>query len=156
MEIFATDNTNGISVTKVQSSSLTEFTCTLSTPGIGTTAGSGFSVQPFNIGDDVFVEGIQKFSNDGTGFNSADYGYKFFKISAYTANGDGVNDTVTINVSGLTTNTGIAKTVQDFSGIIINKNDYPEFEITQKLSKFNIGESLSSSGIIRSKSCCKQ
>ena len=61
----------------------------------------------------------------------------------------GINDTVTISVSGLTTNTGIAKTTQDYSGVLINKNDYPQFEITQKLSEFFEGESLSSNGIIR-------
>ena len=49
----------------------------------------------------------------------------------------------------LPTNTGIAKTVQDYSGVLINKNDYPQFEITQKLLEFFEGESLSSNGIIR-------
>ena len=47
-----------------------------------------------------------------------------------------------------TTNTGIAKTVQDYSGVIINKNDYPEFEISQKLSNFLKEKSLSSNGIL--------
>ena len=88
----------------------------------------------FNIGDKVYVEGIQKFSSDGDGFNSEDYGFKYFEITNIDTSG--INDTVTISVSGLTTNTGIAKTAQDYSGVLINKNDYPQFEITQKLSEF--------------------
>ena len=37
-----------------------------------------FAVQPFNDGDKVYVEGIVKNSAHGTGFNSKDYGFKFF------------------------------------------------------------------------------
>jgi hypothetical protein len=146
IEIFATNNTNGISIIDVDSSNSGIFTCTLSTPGIGTVA--SFSVQPFSVGDKVFIEGIQKFGGSGDGFNSADYGYKFFEVINYD-NTTSINDTITISVSGLTTNTGIAKTIQDYSGVVINKNDYPEFKVTQKLSPFFVGETLSSNGIVR-------
>jgi len=145
VEIFATNNTNGVAIVSVESSNSGIFTCTISTPI--TTGISAFTVQPFNVGDKVYVEGIQKFSSTGDGFNSEDYGFKYFEVT--NINTSGVNDTVTISVSGLTTNTGIAKTVQDYSGVLINKNDYPQFEITQKLSEFFEGESLSSNGIIR-------
>ena len=142
VEIFATNNTNGVAIISVNSISPTKFECNISTPGIGT-----FAVQPFNEGDEVFIEGIQKFGSDGDGFNSEDYGFKFFTVTEYKL--DGINDTVVISVSGLTTNTGIAKTVQDYSGVLINKNDYPQFEVTQKLSEFLVGESLSSNEIVR-------
>ena len=142
VEIFATNNNNGVAIEKVESSNVGIFTCTISTPPV-----SGFTTQPFSSGDEVFIEGIQKFSADGSGFNSADYGFKFFKVSGYDASG--VNDKVTINASGLTTNTGIGKTIQDFSGVIISKNDYPTFKIVQEPSKFFIGETLSSNQIIR-------
>ncbi len=148
VEIFATNNTNGVAIISVESSNSGIFTCAISTPtntGIGTT--SSFAVQPFKIGDKVYVEGIQKFSSAGDGFNSEDYGFKYFEVT--NTDNSGINDTVTISVSGLTTNTGIAKTVQDYSGVLINKNDYPQFEITQKLLEFFEGESLSSNGIIR-------
>lgn len=142
VEVFATNNNNGVAIEKVESLSTSIFTCTISTPGIGNT----FSTPPFAIGDEVFIEGIQKISTNGSGFNSSDYGFKFFNVTGY--NTAGVNDKVTINVSELTTNTGIAKTIQDFSGVIINKNDYPTFKVVQESSKFFIGETLSSNQII--------
>ena len=143
VEIFATNNTNGVSVIEVESSNSGIFTCTISTPGIGNT----FPFQPFNTGDKVYVEGIVKNSVHGTGFNSEDYGFKFFEVSNYFKTG--INDKVELNVSGLSTNTGIANTVQNYSGVIINKNEYPEFKVIQKESKFLIGESISSNGVIR-------
>ena len=143
VEVFATNNTNGVSIIEVESSNTGIFTCTISTPGIGNT----FSIQPFNNGDQVFIEGIVKNSAHGTGFNSKDYGFKFFNVSGY--DNSGTNDKVTLNISGLTTNTGIANTIQNYSGIIINKNEYPEFKVSQKQSKFFIGESLSSNNVIR-------
>ena len=144
-EIFTTNNTNGISIKEVKSSATGIFTCVLTTPS------SGFSTDPFVIGDEVFIEGIQKFSADGGGFNSSDYGYRFFTVSNYENKFSPglVDDQVTINVSGLTTNTGIAKTIQDSSGTIVSKNDYPFFDITIQPSSFEIGEKLISNDVER-------
>ena len=146
IEVFTTNNTNGISIEKVESVSPQEFKCTISTPNTG--VGNTFAVQPFEVGDLVFVEGVQKFGSDGDGFNSTDYGFKFFKVTNYSTT-ESVNDVVTVSISGLGTNTGIAKTIQDFSGVIINEKDYPKFEVTQKPFKFFVGENLSSNGIVR-------
>ena len=143
VEVFATNNNNGVAIEKVESSNSDIFTCTISTPGIGNT----FNTPPFAVGDEVFIEGIIKSSSDGDGFNSSDYGFRFLKVTGY--DNSGVNDTVSIGVSEFTTNTGIAKTIQDFSGVIINKNDYPSFKVVQEQSKFFIGETLSSNQIIR-------
>ena len=143
VKVFTTNNNNGVAIEKVESSNSDTFTCTISTPGIGNT----FNTPPFAVGDEVFIEGIIKSSSDGDGFNSSDYGYKFFKVKGYST--AGVNDTVSIGVSEFTTNTGIAKPIQDFSGVIINKNDYPTFKVVQEPSKFFIGETLSSNKIIR-------
>jgi predicted RNA-binding protein with TRAM domain len=140
--LYATNNTNGISIQKVESSSTGIFTCFIRTPTLG------FSTPPFNIGDKVFVEGIQKSSISGDGFNSEDYGYKLFTISDYN-NTTGVLDTVTIDISEFTTNTGIAKIVQDSIGNIIKSADYPLFNIIKIPSLFNIGEKLISNGIER-------
>ena len=142
VEVFTTNNDNGVAIEKVESSNTGIFTCTISTPGIGNT----FNTRPFVVGDKVFIEGIQKFSADGDGFNSSDYGFKFFNVVGYST--AGVNDKVSIGVSEFTTNTGIGKTIQDFSGVIINKNDYPTFKVVQEPSKFFIGETLSSNQII--------
>jgi hypothetical protein len=134
VQLFTTNNTNGISIQKVESSSSGIFTCFITTPTLG------FSTAPFSNGDKVFLEGIQKFSTEGTGFNSEDYGYEFFTINNY--DNTGVLDSVTIDISSLTTNTGIAKTIQDSVGNIIKRTDYPSFNVTQIPSKFIIGEKL--------------
>ena len=127
------NNTNGIVITDVASNGSGIFTCKIATPS------SEFAIEPFSIGDTVFIEGIEKFSTDGTGFNSKDYGFKLLTVSNYVNN---VPAEVTIDVSTLTTNTGIAKTVVETFATIINKSDYPEFFITQNQSTFEIGEKL--------------
>jgi hypothetical protein len=144
VQLFTTNNTNGISIQQVQSSSSGIFTCFITTPTLGF---STFVPYPFSVGDKVFVEGIQKFSTEGTGFNSEDYGYEFFTIN--NINTAGVLDSVTINISGLTTNTGIAKTIQDSVGNIIKRTDYPTFNVTQIPSKFIVGEKLISNNTER-------
>jgi hypothetical protein len=139
--IFTINNTNGISIQEVQSSSSGIFTCFITTPILG------FSPIPFNVGDEVFVEGIRKSSSDGSGFNSEDYGYSFFTVSDY--NDSEILDKVVINISNLTNNTGIAKTVQDSFANIIKSTDYPSFQVVQKLSLFTIGEKLISNNLER-------
>ena len=141
-ELFTINNTNGISVKQVQSSSTGIFTCILTTPS------AGFSTDVFAVGDEVFVEGIQKYGTDGDGFNSSDYGYKFFEVTDYKNKfvGGLVDDQVTLSISGLGTNTGIAKTIQDSFGNIISKTNYPEFSISISPSSFDIGEKLLSDG----------
>lgn len=144
VQLFTTNNTNGISIQRVVSSSTGIFTCFITTPTIGF---STFVPYPFSVNDEVFVEGIQKFSTEGTGFNSKDYGYKFFTIDSI--NTTGVLDSVTIDISELTTNTGIAKTIQDSVGNIIKRSDYPQFTVTQIPSQFIVGEKLISNSIER-------
>ena len=143
VEVLTIENTNGIAIEKVESIDALTFKCTISTPGVGNT----FTLQPFEVGDSVFIEGVQKISTDGDGFNSEDYGYRFLEVTNY--DNSGINDTVTVSVSGLTTNTGTPKTIQDFSGVIIRRQDYPTFQTVRKQSKFSIGEKISSNGIVR-------
>jgi len=144
VHLFATNNTNGISIQKVESSSSGIFTCFITTPVLG------FSTTnlPFTVGDKVFVEGIQNIGVGGSGFNSEEYGYQFFTVSGYYT---GVLDKVVLDLGsiGLTTNTGIAKTIQDSVANIVNITDYPTFEVIQKSSSFIIGENIISDGIER-------
>ena len=133
-EIFALNNTNGSTVSKLDyNQSVGIVTCTLVTPVLG------FSTAPFSVDEEIFVEGLQKNDSTGTGFNSADNGFKFFKISAVTNTNP---TTIEFNLSAVTSNAGIAKTNQNSFGVIISKNDYPIFKVTQKISKFGIGEKL--------------
>jgi hypothetical protein len=133
--IRAINNSNSTSIQSVQSSSSGIVTCILTTPI------AGFTSAPFAVGDRIFVEGIEKTDSSGDGFNSSDYGYRFFTVTNYF----GFNpDKLEFSVSGLTTNPGIAKTIQESYASITNYNSYPEFEVTQKFLPFLIGETLSS------------
>ena len=140
IKLSATNNTNGVSIRSVESSSSGIFTCYITTPILG------YSTPPFSIGDKVFIEGIVKSGTTGTGFNSEDYGYEFFTVSNYQQTNP---DKVTINISKLTTNTGIANVIQDSFASIIHSNNYPSFEVTQEPSYFLVGEKIISNNIER-------
>ena len=144
-EIFAVNNTNGVSVTQVLSDNTGIFTCVLTTPS------AGFTTDVFAVNDEVFVEGITKYSSDGTGFNASDYGFKFFTVSKYENKlTPGLNaDQVTFNLAGLTTQTGIAQTITDSYATVVNKTKYPSFTIELALSNFEVGEKLLSDDIER-------
>ena len=134
-ELFVENNSNGISIIKVESNNTGIFTCVLSTPLIGFSPDSRL-----NVGEEVFIEGIQKFSESGDGFNSSDLGYRFFRVTGYdTSQSD---DRVEINVSEYTSNTGTAKTIQDYSGTIVSKKNYPQFKVNTNPSLFFSGEKL--------------
>ena len=134
--IRATNNTNGIGIQTVQSSSSGIVTCLLVTPL------TGFSTEPFTTGDKIYVEGIEKYGSEGDGFNSEDYGYRFFTVSNYLNGGTTLARKLEFSLSGFSTNIGIAKTTQGLYGSAINYNNYPRFEVVQNFAQFIIGEIL--------------
>jgi len=141
--LFTVENTNGISIQRVIQETDTRFVCRITTPALG------FSTSSFSVGEKVFIEGIQKVGAAGSGFNSENYGYKFFTVSEYKNSkfvGGITQDEVTIDLSEFTTNIGTAKTIQDSLGNIIKKSDYPTFDIVQEISEFTLGEKLSING----------
>ena len=131
------NNTNGITILEVKSNNTgTAFTCKLTTPT------PQFPEDPFAINDRVFIEGIEKVTGIGSGFNSEDYGYKLLKVSGFNANVNGFAE-VTIDVSEFTnTGTGVAKTEVATFATAIKKSDYPEFFVTQNQSVFEQNEKL--------------
>ena len=131
--IVAINNSNGVTVNTIQSSQSGIVTCVLVTPI------SGFSTSAFSVGDKIFVEGIQKYGSDGEGFNSENYQYQFFTVTAYRNTNPAELE---FNLSGITTNAGIAKTAQNSYANIIRYDDYPRFRTVQKSSVFQVGEKL--------------
>ena len=93
-------NTNGYGIDTIQSTVGTAFTCALITP-------NGFSKITIRV-TMKFLLGIEKHGTTGTGHNSEDYGYEFFKVVSVI---DTDPYTVKFDIVGLTTNTGIAVTV---------------------------------------------
>lgn len=136
VKIFTKNNSNGISVDTVVTSQAGIATCTLVTPVLG------FSTNVFAIGDKVFVEGIKQSGSTGTGYNSENYGYKFFNVTNYQ---NTIPATVEFSVSSYSSNPGIAQTVQDSFGTIVKYTDYPQFTVFQEPSAFILGEKLLSS-----------
>ena len=135
------NNTNGVTITNVESNAGTSYTCSIATP----TNGFG-NTKPFAVGDKVFIEGIERVSEEGTGFNSKDYGFKLLSVSKYEENINGV-DRITIdlsefNTSETTVNTGIAETVTTTFANAINELEYPKFFITLNQSEFVKGENI--------------
>jgi hypothetical protein len=133
VEIFTINNSNGIPINTIESSSSGIVTCYLTTPI------NAFTIPPFQSGDKIFVEGIQKFSTDGSGFNSEDYEYQFFTITSFTNTNPAKLE---YSVAGLTTNPGIAKTAQESFANIINYKNYPQFNVTLTYSYFSEGEQI--------------
>ena len=140
IDVKAVFNTNGFTIDSIESAVGTSVTCILVTPS------SGFSTSPFRVGDEIYVEGIEKYSSHGSGHNSEDYGYRFFKITSIP---DEETFTIVFDVSdvGLTTNTGIAVTTPAGNARVIPKKQYPTFEIVTKSSPFASGEKLVVNGV---------
>jgi len=146
IELFAIENTNGVSISTISSNSTGIFTCFINTPS------AGFGIAPFTVGDEVFIENIVQYdpvSSGGTGFNSPDFGYRFARVSGYTVAASGSNDSVTIDLAGISTNPGIAVTDQSNVASIINKTNYPTFVANLIPSFFNTGEKIISNDIER-------
>ena len=132
------NNSNGVSISQVVGMSTTTtvgvVTCTLVTPV------AGFSTSVFEVGEQIFVEGIQLESSTGSGYNSTDHGFNFFTVSEYTNTNPAV---VKFDLTGITTAPiGIAKTTQSNYATITKFSDYPIFRTTQASSQFRAGERL--------------
>lgn len=136
-KIIAVNNSNGVGISSLVTSNTGVATCTLSTPILG------FSSPLFEQGDDIFVEGIE-LSDNGTGYNSSDYDYRFFKVQSYVNSNPA---TITFAVVddlgvGLSTNPGIAKTFQSGYATIINRKHYPQIDVIKKRGEFILNEQL--------------
>lgn len=132
-KLFTVNNTNGVGVVSITSYISGQVSCSLITPVIG------FTIQPFKIGDKIYVEGIQKYGQNGTGFNSEDYDYEFFTVTNYLNSNPAI---VEFDLSEYTVNAGLAVTFPTRSVKIINYDDYPKFNVIQERSKFLENETL--------------
>ena len=145
--VIAINNSNGVGISSMEGG-VGIVTCNLETPI------NGFAVQPFAVGDEIFVEGIELYGEDGlgivgntnpggittgTGFNSEDYNYQFFKVTEYTPSNPAI---LKFSIAGLTTNPGIAKTFQSGYATIVNKKNYPQFNVVQERGLFLLKEKL--------------
>ena len=148
-KIISINNSNGVGINSVQISKSGVVTCFLETPI------NGFDEQPFAVGDEVYVEGIQRVGEtgigatqggistnttvEGDGYNSDNYNYQFFNVDNYAA---GTQCVLEFNLAGVTTNPGIAKTFQSGYATLVNKKKYPIIEPIQSRGVFELKETL--------------
>jgi hypothetical protein len=136
--IRAVENSNAIRIDKVTPSisDSRHFTCLLKTPILG------YGNDPFQVGDEVFIENIESLTDTGVGFNSKDHGYAFFEVIDYVA--DSNPGEVTLQIPKLYGNPGVAVTFQidSFAGIL-KKDNYPLFRVEQEPGLFFENESIS-------------
>jgi len=141
--IFTVNNSNGVQVERILSYSGGIVECELSTPPI-----DGFITPPFEVGDRIFVEGLQKqnvtdalgnVTSPGTGFNSTDNDYYFFEVVEYTNSNPAI---LKYNIGEYTDNAGTPVEIQTTFNSITKNSNYPVFKINRVPSLFFDGEKL--------------
>ena len=135
LKVIATNNSNGVGIVNaVSSNQINEIM--LRAPQ----SGSGFAVFPFEVGEQIFVENVQITNgNAADGYNSSDYNFAFFTITARnTASG---TESVSYSIAGL----GITGGTYDISqnaqfGRVIKVSDLATFEPEFAAIKYTEGE----------------
>tara|TARA_B100001094_G_scaffold32755_1_gene27195 strand:- start:26074 stop:38241 length:12168 start_codon:yes stop_codon:yes gene_type:complete len=136
-KVFPINNSNGVGIT-----SATYNTETLKVTLQLDTAYSEPENFPFSIGDNILVENIVH--DDGSGYNSSDYGYAFFKITDSDPNIGGFLPTISYSLSSyLDTFQTAGEFVRQLSfGRVIKEDDLPIFNVSLDYINFNIGEEV--------------
>ena len=102
------------------------------TPFIPTGFGSTDFVYPFKVGDEIFIENCRLTDETRAlghaNFNSSSYDYAFFTVTGINS----VNNTVTYDMTGISTGTFGDYSDEFNLGIVVNKNDMPVFEMILK------------------------
>ena len=131
-------NSNGVGINSITYNSNTKDV----TVGFNTGFSDAF---PFAVGDKVLIENTSVgVGSTARGFNSSEYGYKLFTLTSVNPALGGNTGSVTYNLEDyLTTNEfpGIFDSTNS-SGRIINKNDFPVFDIKLRKNDFFEGETV--------------
>ena len=143
--VIPTENTNGVGISTISFNSTTK--------DVTVTLNIGFSNNfPFSVGDKVLVENIsltQLSSEAGdSGYNSEDYNYELFDVTAVTPNLGGIDGTVTYNISGdvSSSGAGVFDKIKS-SGRIVNVNSFPLFEVVTDDAAYSKGETVTSTDV---------
>jgi hypothetical protein len=137
-------NTNGVGISTVGFNTITKDVTVEMSVGFSETF-------PFEVGDQVMIENISYVGVVTTdtlkGYNSKDYGYKLFTLSAVTPNIGGIG-TVAYNLSDYL---GEGEIPGDFdainsSGQIIAQKNFPTFDISLSTADYLPGETVTTNG----------
>ena len=152
-KIIAINNSNGVGINSIIQAPFPNagiITCFIETPT------NGFLIEPFAVGDEVFVEGLLRIGEagigntqggittnttvTGDGFNSENYNYQFFSVQKYITTENPRQ--LVFSLAGVTTNPGIGKTFQSGYATLINKKNYPDIRPIQERGKFELNEKI--------------
>ena len=143
--IIPTNNSNGIGVTNVTFNQFTrEVTASL------TVGFSDASTFPFTVGSKILVENIAilGFGNtDSKGYNSEDYGYALFEVTASNPQLGGANGSVTYSMANVLDpgeNPGVYDPLNS-TGQIVPQSWFPTFQVELAPNDFFVDEDITSS-----------
>jgi len=150
--IIPVNNSNGVSIDSIDFN--------LGTRDVTVTIGASFSSTdeyPFNVGDKVLVENVSVgLGTTGKGYNSSNYNYNLFEITATDPNIGGTLGTVAYSMKNFLSGGDIAGNFDpnNSSGKIIPEKWFPIFGITIKKNEFEKDEIVTSNnktiGIVNS------
>ena len=137
-KIIPTNNSNGIKIDNI--------TFNNSTKNVTVTIGASFNDPedyPFEVGSKVLIEGISVgVGSTGKGYNSSNYDYALFTLTAVDPNLGGSVGVVTYNLSSYLNNGEIPGTfkINSSAGRIIPESYFPIFNPVLKKNSFYEGE----------------
>ena len=148
-DIIPTANPNGVGINTISYNS--------STKDVVVGFNTGFSdAFPFAVGDKVLVENTSVgVGSTARGYNSSAYDYQLFELTEVNPALGGVTGSVTFNLASLLEPNEFPGIPDNSvtSGRIVNKNDFPVFDITLRKNDYFVGETVVSergSGVVES------
>ena len=103
---------------------------------------NGFDTFPFAVDDEIYVDGIVITPDTGTGFNSKDYDFTYFKVTRIVTTPGNVS--IRYNIAGLGVTTGLFDPNSSYSRVI-KKDDLAKFRAVLSNSDYSPGEKVISS-----------
>ena len=137
--IIPTNNSNGVGINTITYNTLnSEVTAVL--VGSFATVG-GF---PFNVGDEIFVEGAAVLGTNVKGFDSKDYTYAFFTVTDIEPQYGGVNAEVKYNLGDYLKSGDVVGAFDptNSSARVIPRKNMPSFSVILEQNDFLDGETI--------------
>ena len=131
LEIYSIYNSNGYDIDNISVNGDLVTLELLNSPTSYPYINSGFGKTefdfPFEVGDKIFIENCRLTNNTAlkANFNSESYDYRFFDVVAVSIN----NNTITYNMSGISTGEFGTYSDELTLGYVVNKKDMPVFDM---------------------------
>jgi len=131
LEIIPIYNSNGYEIDSISVAGNLVTLELLNDPAINPYIPIGYGITdyiyPFKIGDQIFIENcrLTDTTADDSNYNSSSYNYAFFDVVGVNTN----NNTVTYDMTGISTGSFGTYSDEFNLGVVINRNDMPQFEM---------------------------